>query len=84
MFCIWLFCLLVCLCTTCVPGSTEATEGIRSSGAGATGGCLLPRGSWDPNAGPQDEHQVLLTTEPSPLCPSPTLALLGANLALAI
>ena len=40
-------------------------EGIRSQGAGVAGGCEIPCESWEPNLGPLQEQQGLLTAEPS-------------------
>lgn len=41
----------------------KSEEGIRSPGTGATYGCELPYGCWEPNPGPLDEQPVLSTAE---------------------
>ena len=38
---------------------------IRSPGTRVTGSCKLSFESWDLNLGPWEEHEVLLTAEPS-------------------
>ena len=57
-----LFCLYVCLCTTCMSEAKEASKFIRSLGTRITDGCELPYGCWELNLGPLEEQPVLLTT----------------------
>jgi hypothetical protein len=46
----WVFCLHICLCTTCMPGAWGSGE--------------PPCGGWESNLSTSQEQQVLLTTEP--------------------
>jgi hypothetical protein len=43
----------------------EAREGIESLGVGVTDGFEPSYGFWEPNSGPLEEQQMLLTTKPS-------------------
>lgn len=51
-------CLYACMCTLCVLGIL-----IISPGIGVTDVCKPPCRCWEPNPGPLQELQVLLTTE---------------------
>lgn len=58
-----IFCLLVCLCTTCVPAACGGQkEGIRSTGPEVSDGCEPTHGCWD--LSPLEEQPVRLSTEP--------------------
>ena len=57
-----MFYLHACMCTES-PCSPE--EGAESPGTGVKGGCELTCACWEPNLGPLQEQQMLLTTESS-------------------
>jgi hypothetical protein len=42
----------------------QRSEGTACLGVGVIDGCEQPCGEWEPNPGPLNEQQVLLTTEP--------------------
>lgn len=65
LFCLDEFCLHLSMCTTCAWLPVEARKGITSLGIGVTVHCEPLCGRWEPNASPQQEQQVLLTTGPS-------------------
>ena len=44
---------------------SELAKGVRSTETEVTDGCEQPHECWDPNLGPLQEQQVLLTIEPS-------------------
>jgi len=54
---VWVFCLYVGLCTTCVPGAQGSQEGIGFPGTGVTDGHELPCIYWE-------SKPVLLSAEP--------------------
>ena len=58
-----------CLCTTCMQCPQWPEEGIPWSWSYKQ---ELPLGFRELNLGPQQEHQMLLTTEPSPQSPGAT------------
>lgn len=62
----WVFCLQVCLCTTCTSDVHTGQKRVSDpSRPGVTEGCELPCGCWELNPGPLQEQPVLLATEPS-------------------
>lgn len=67
VFILSVFCLHVCIYTTrvhLVPG--EIRRQCWTPGARVTDGCEPPPyGCWEPNLGPLQEQQMLLTAEPS-------------------
>lgn len=57
-------CMRVCTLLACmVP--TETRRGPQNPWDCCIDGCELPCGFWEPNLGSLEEHQTLLTTEPS-------------------
>ena len=58
-------CLLTCMRTAWVLSSQRPEEGIRSSGTDITDSYEMPCGCWEPNPGPLQEQQVLLSPEQS-------------------
>jgi hypothetical protein len=63
---VWVFCLHICLCATCVPGSCGSQK--RTSdplGLELTDVYNLLCGCWELNSGPLEKQPVLLTSEPS-------------------
>lgn len=46
---VWVFCLLLCLCTKCGHCLQNPEEGIASCETGDTKGLEQPGGSWEPN-----------------------------------
>ena len=63
--CVWLFCLHVCMCTTCMQCLWRPEEGSRFPGTGITSGCEPPCGCGNWTQVLWKEQQVLLTNEPS-------------------
>lgn len=57
---LWVFCLHVCPCTTCM---LCPEEGIRSLGTEVTDGCELPCGFRESNLVTQEEQTMFLATE---------------------
>lgn len=56
--CAQVFCLHVCLCTTCVPGDLEGQKGAPDSpGIGVPDGYKPPSGCWETNPQPQEKRQ---------------------------
>lgn len=49
---VWVFCLGVCLHTTCAPGQRRPAEGVGCPGTGVTDSCELPCRRWGSNLGP--------------------------------
>ena len=64
LLCVWLFCLRVRLCTTCVECPRRQEEGVQSPGTAVTDGDEPPRGCWEPNQGLL-EQLMLVATQPS-------------------
>lgn len=55
--------LHVCLCTTYIPGTEKAEEGVGFPGTRVTGSCELLY-CWELNLGFLEKQPVLLTVEP--------------------
>ena len=64
LFLLWGVCVCVCVLCRCLQRSED---GVRFPGAGVSYRQLwaIWHGYWDPNLGPLEEQQALLTTEPS-------------------
>ena len=65
-FKVYLFYFYVYDCFACIGTHVwRSEEGIRSPETGVTGGCEPPCRCWEPNSGPLQEQQMLLTAKPS-------------------
>ena len=51
----WLFCMHVCLCTTCVPGACRSQTGCKAPETEGLDGCELLCGFWERKPGPLRE-----------------------------
>lgn len=58
------FCLHVCLCNMCVPGTREAREGPETPGV--PGGCEPPHGNRETNSGPEQQAVLALSCLSTP------------------
>lgn len=65
LLCSCVFCVRVCMRTTCVQWSRKPEEGSDLIGTGVTDSCQPPCRSWESNPGPLEEQSVLLTAETS-------------------
>ena len=61
-----MFYLYACMGTVCMQCWQRAAEGVRSPETRVTESCAPPCRCWEPNLGPLQELQMLLTAEPSP------------------
>ena len=65
ILCVWLFCMLLCLCTMFLPCPWRSEVGVRASGSRVADSCEPLCGCWEPNLGPLKEQQVFSTAKPS-------------------
>ena len=57
--------MCVCVHHVCAWCFLVPREGVRSPGTTVTDGCKIPDECWEPNLGPVQEQQALLSAEPS-------------------
>jgi hypothetical protein len=73
---VWVFCLHVYQCTSCMQWPQWPEEGARLPGTGVAASCEPPSWCWELNSGPQEEYPILLTA--SHLLSSSLCKLLGS------
>ena len=60
-----MFCLYVCLCTTCIPGDLGGQKRALEPLDPGADGCELPYGLWELNLGLLQEQLMLSITSPT-------------------